>query len=55
MALAMTCIALEVALPFLDGYLPIPQSVFAVLCGVFTVAGLYARVVVQKEFSDAPE
>lgn len=43
---------IEVALPLLDGLLPIPTGVFAALSGV-TVAGAFmARLAAQKGLSD---
>lgn len=43
---------LEVALPFLDGLLPIPQGIFAALSGL-TVAGAFVtRLLAQKGFDD---
>lgn len=41
----------EVALPFLDGYLPIPPRIFAALAGLATAAAFVARIVAQKDIS----
>lgn len=53
MALAGVLSGLEVAIPFLDGWLPVPAGVFAALSGVTTAAAFYARIVAQKGISDA--
>ena len=49
--LAAVFTAFEVAMPFLAGYLPIPQTTFAVLAGLSSAAALVARVVAQKNVS----
>ncbi len=38
----------EVALPMLEGYLPIPQGTFAALAGLVTSAALLARIIAQE-------
>jgi hypothetical protein len=42
----------EVALPLLDGYLPIPPRLFAVLTFLTVGAALVARLIAQKGISD---
>lgn len=42
----------EVALPLLDGLLPIPQGVFAGLSGLVVCGAFVARFVAQKGLSD---
>jgi hypothetical protein len=42
----------EVALPLLDGILPIPPGVFAALTFITVGAGFVARLVVQKGRSE---
>jgi hypothetical protein len=39
---------LEIALPLLDGLLPIPQGLFAGLSGLVTCGALVSRLVVQS-------
>ncbi len=54
MALAGLLSGLEVAMPYLDGILPVPTGVFAALSGL-TVAGAFiARIVAQRSLR-APE
>lgn len=48
MILAAVLSGIEVAMPYLDGLLPIPRGVFAALSGVVTFGALVARFVVQK-------
>jgi hypothetical protein len=48
MATAFVLTVLEVALPLLDGYLPIPQYTFAALSGLATAGAFIARLVVQN-------
>lgn len=43
---------LEIALPLLDGYLPIPQGVFAGLSALTTAGAFMARIVAQKDIDD---
>lgn len=52
MALAAVFSGLEVALPFLDGLLPIPAGAFAALSGVTTAAAFVARIVAQRGLSE---
>lgn len=42
---------LEVALPFLDGFMPIPRGVFAVLSFVATGGAFVARLVAQQSLA----
>lgn len=42
----------EVALPLMDGYLPIPQGVFAALSAFAACGALASRFIMQKEFHD---
>lgn len=46
---------MEIALPLLDGYLPIPQGAFAALSGIVTAAALVSRLVAQKGIADADD
>lgn len=48
MIVAFILTVLEVALPLLDGYLPIPQYTFAVLSGLATAGAFVARLVAQS-------
>lgn len=41
----------EVALPFLEGYLPVPPRTFAVLCFIVSAAAFPARLIVQAKLS----
>lgn len=41
----------EIALPLLDGYLPIPRGVFAALSAFATAGAFIARLVVQQRVS----
>ena len=45
--LAAVLSGIEVAIPFLDGYLPIPQRVFAALAALSTMLAFLARFVAQ--------
>ncbi|HEX5940497.1 MAG TPA: hypothetical protein VFZ12_09065, partial [Dehalococcoidia bacterium] len=47
-ALAGLLSGFEVALPFLEGWLPVPTGTFAALSGITTAAAFYARLVAQK-------
>jgi len=40
----------EVALPIIDGVLPVPPGVFAALSGIITAAAFVARLTAQKDF-----
>lgn len=53
--LAASLSGLEVALPFLDGFLPIPAGVFAGLSALTTAAAFVARLVAQSKISGDPE
>jgi hypothetical protein len=48
MLLAGLFSGLEIALPILDGILPIPRGVFAALSGTTTAAAFVARLLAQK-------
>jgi hypothetical protein len=48
MVLAFVLTVAEVALPLLDGYLPIPQYTFAALSGLATAGAFIARLVAQQ-------
>jgi hypothetical protein len=49
--LAFVLTAAEVALPLLDGYLPIPPYTFAALSGLATAGAFVARLVAQSKIS----
>lgn len=51
MVLAFVLTALEVALPLLDGLLPIPPYTFAALSGLATAGAFVARLVAQNNVS----
>lgn len=55
MALAFVLTALEVALPLLDGMLPIPPYTFAALSGLATAGAFVARLVAQNNVSGEPK
>lgn len=55
MVLAVIFSGLEVTLPLLEGYLPVPQRVFAGLAGCATAAAFYYRFKAQKEFRNDEE
>lgn len=42
----------EVALPLLDGLLPIPRGLFAALSGLATASAFGARLIAQKDMTD---
>lgn len=42
----------EIALPLLDGVLPIPRGLFAALSGLATGGAFLARLIAQKELHD---
>lgn len=42
---------IEVALPFLDGLLPVPRGVFALLSGLTTAAAFVSRFIAQRGLS----
>lgn len=52
MIIAAILSGVEVALPLLDGSLPIPPGVFAGLSGLTVAAAFVARLVAQKGISD---
>ena len=47
--------ALEVALPFLEGLLPVPRGVFAGLSAAATALAFVFRILAQKEFDHADQ
>lgn len=51
MAAAFVLTVLEVALPLLDGLLPIPPYTFAALSGLATAGAFVARLVAQNNVS----
>lgn len=53
MLLAAALSGLEVALPFLEGAIPIPTRAFAALSFLTVAAAFVARFVAQKGLSDA--
>lgn len=55
MVLAFVLTVLEVALPLLDGYLPIPPYTFAVLSGLATAGAFVARLIAQQNISGEPK
>lgn len=46
--LAGICTGLEIALPFLEGILPVPTGMFAALSGLASCMALISRLVAQK-------
>lgn len=52
MILAGILSGLEVALPFTEGWLPVPVGVFAALSAVMTCIAFIARLVAQKNLKD---
>ena len=55
MVLAGVLSGLEIALPLLDGYLPIPPLTFAALSGLTTAGAFVARLVAQSNVSGEPQ
>lgn len=53
MLIAASLSGLEFALPYLDGYLPIPPRLFAALSGLTVAAAFVARFTAQKGVNDA--
>ena len=51
-ALSAVFTGLEVAMPFLDGVLPVERGVFAALAGVTSALALIARIMAQQDFPD---
>ena len=51
LAVAFILTGLEVALPLMDGLLPIPPRSFAILAGLATAGAFVARLVAQKGVS----
>lgn len=54
MLIAALASGIEVALPLLDGVLPVPPSLFALLCLAATVGAFVARFVAQKPLAPPP-
>lgn len=52
-ALSLLFSGLEVAVPFLNGLLPVSQGTFAVLAGLSTIAAGIARLLVQMNVEAA--
>lgn len=52
MLLAGLFSGLEIALPILDGILPVPRGAFAALSGVTTAAAFVARLLAQKKVGE---
>lgn len=52
MILAGLLSGIEVALPLLDGLLPIPPGIFAAMSAVATAGAFIARLVAQKGLSN---
>jgi hypothetical protein len=50
--LALIFSGLEVALPYLEGYLPIPTGLFAALSGFASALAFYYRFKSQKVFKN---
>lgn len=46
-AAAVVFTGMEVAVPYLDGVLPIPHHLFGILAGLVSMAAIYARIVQQ--------
>ncbi|MGZ2430356.1 hypothetical protein GGI64_006263 [Rhizobium leguminosarum] len=46
---------LEVAMPYLDGYVDIPPRLFAALSGLTVAAAFVARIIAQKGMSNADQ
>lgn len=55
MLLAAFLSGLEVAMPLLDGYVDIPPRLFAILSGLTVSAAFIARIVAQRNISDADQ
>lgn len=55
MLVAALLSGLEVTMPLLDGYVDIPPRLFAVLSGLTVAAAFIARIVAQRNISDADQ
>lgn len=51
-AIAAVLSGIEVALPLLDGILPIPRGIFATLSALTTAAAFVARLLAQQETAE---
>lgn len=47
--LSALAIGADAAFPFLDGYLPIPQKVFAALAFLFAALAAFSRLIAQSD------
>ena len=54
MILAGLMSGLEVALPFVEHLVPIPNGLFAVLAALTTAGAFVARLLAQKNLSESP-
>lgn len=54
-ALSVLLSGAEVAIPYLDGVLPIPRGTFAALAGVVSVSAAVARLLAQGRTGDDAE
>lgn len=52
MLIAAILSGLEVAMPYLDGYVDIPPRLFALLSGITVAAAFIARIVAQRNIPD---
>jgi hypothetical protein len=52
MLIAAVLSGLEVAMPYLDGYVDIPPRLFALLSGLTVAAAFIARIVAQRGISN---
>lgn len=52
MLIAAVLSGLEVAMPYLDGYVDIPPRLFALLSGLTVAAAFIARIVAQRNIPD---
>ena len=55
MALAAVLSGVEAALPFAQGWLPVPPGIFALLSLVVSTGAFVARIVVQQSVSGVVE
>lgn len=54
-ALASIMTGLEVGFPYFAGHLPIPDGLFGALAGLFSAAGLVARILAQNGITPPEE
>ena len=50
-AVAFVLTAIEVGMPFMDGYIDIPRGVFAALAGLASAGAFVARFIAQQSVS----